>query len=267
MLIVKSRHLERVIGADTPLAQVTARTIDRYVVTRLDEGKSRNTIHKELTTLRGALRLAKRRGEFAQDLNAVMPLDFSPKYSPRSRALSIPETDRLLEHFEKKPERRALLAFLLATGATYPSEVENAQRGDVTDRFVHLRGTKTATRNRRVPIVSYAQPWLKIALEHGPPFAPWTNIRRDLHLACTALTIEPISPNDIRRTFGHMLRASGVEPQLIAVAMGHVDGRMVEKVYGRITPEELAHLLEDRLKRSGRGLNRRGRSKKRGKTA
>lgn len=61
-------------------------------------------------------------------------------------------------------------------------------------------------------------------------------------------TFEHISPNDLRRTTGRQLRARGVEPQLLAAVLGHVDGRMVEKVYGRLAPEELAHLLDGRIR-------------------
>jgi integrase len=66
--------------------------------------------------------------------------------------------------------------------------------------------------------------------------------------ACNRQHFAHVSPNDLRRTFGHALRARGVEPQLIAPAMGHVDGQMVERVYGRLQPEELARLLETRLR-------------------
>jgi integrase len=45
--------------------------------------------------------------------------------------------------------------------------------------------------------------------------------------------------NDLRRTFGTWLRKQGVDPSLIAPAMGHADSRMVERVYGRLPPENL----------------------------
>jgi hypothetical protein len=52
---VKAGHVVRVLGADTKLARVDAREVDRFIETRLAEGASRNTIHKELTVLRGTL--------------------------------------------------------------------------------------------------------------------------------------------------------------------------------------------------------------------
>jgi hypothetical protein len=43
---------------------------------RLAEGACRNTVKKELTTIRGMLKVAKRRGEFPSDIGAVMPEGF-----------------------------------------------------------------------------------------------------------------------------------------------------------------------------------------------
>src|SRR5689334_3092596 len=60
----KSGHLVRILGEGMPLSKFNARIVDSYVETRQDEGASNNTISKELTTLRGALKVAKRRGEF-----------------------------------------------------------------------------------------------------------------------------------------------------------------------------------------------------------
>lgn len=248
MLTQKGRHLTRLMGSDTPLSQVGPAEVDRFITARLTEKASRSTIYKELVTLRGALRLARRRGEYARSVEEVMPLDFSVTYRPKTRVLSLDEIKRV---GAKLPvARAAVFYFLLATGATYPSEVTKLRKSDIdTSKWlVLLRGTKRETRHRRVPIVAYARDWLRAALPYVP-FERWSNIRRDLHIACDAAQIPRFSPNDVRRTFGTLLRAHGVEPQLIAPAMGHADSRMVERVYGRLVPEQLASLLEQRISR------------------
>jgi integrase len=246
MLGVKSRQLLRVFGADCTLANVTAETVDRFIATRLREGASRSTVHKELTTLRGALKLARRHGRFPRDVASVMPLDFSIRYKPRERALSFSEIDRLLG--ELTPPKRAIVAFLLATGATYPSELANLRRSDVDLETwsVRLRGTKRASRDRTVPIVPWAREWVGLAMPHLP-FARWTNIRRDLHQACDRARIGRVSPNDLRRTAATLLRTAGIEPHLIGRFLGHGDSRMAERVYGRLRDETFADLLESRL--------------------
>jgi len=120
--------------------------------------------------------------------------------------------------------------------------------------FVLVRGTKRATRWRTVPIVSRDQrTLLEYTLEHakgpkeGALFEEWQNIRRDLREACRRVGIETCSPNDLRRTCLSWLRASGVAPHLLAPLAGHADSRMVERVYGRLQPAELAALIADQL--------------------
>jgi integrase len=109
---------------------------------------------------------------------------------------------------------------------------------------------------------------MRLALKHLP-LEPWGNVRRDLHACCERVStcaacrrrgsvrrdpdcpscartpiVAPFSPNDLRRTLPTLLRAQGIDPQLLAPLLGHADSRMVERVYGRIAPEQLGHLLE-----------------------
>jgi len=102
---------------------------------------------------------------------------------------------------------------------------------------------------RTVPIVSVDQHRL---LEHalkcsrgegGKLFRPWAKVRRDLIEACKDAGIPPCSPNDLRRTCATWMRAAGVTLANIAPLMGHSDSKMVEKVYGRLSPRELGVLL------------------------
>lgn len=243
---IKARQLCRVLGATTPIETIDAIAVDHYVATRLAEGVARGTVYKELVVLRGALKLARRRGKSVRDVAEVMPVDFSVDYKPRERALTFREIDALLEQLPT--HRRALVAFLLATGATYPSEVESVTRADVDlSRWtVRLRGTKRRTRDRTVPVVDFARPWLLLAVSHVP-FTRWSNVRRDLHTACRAAGIAPVCPTDFRRTLATLLRRAGVEPSLIGRLLGHADSRMAERVYGRLGSDALGALLSQRL--------------------
>jgi integrase len=143
-LTKKARQLVRVLGAETLMGAVDARAVDEYIATRLREDIARSTIYKELVTLRGALKLARRQGYDCLPVDEVMPLSFSPKYRPRERALSEIEIAALLKALGAWPQRQAIVAFLLATGATYPSEVAPLRKGDVDEKkwLVRLRGTK-----------------------------------------------------------------------------------------------------------------------------
>jgi len=251
------------------LKNLRARHVDEYVEQRRLEGAAESTIQKELTTLRAALKLAKRRQLWHGDVTAIMPQGFSPEYKPKERFLTREELPRLLR--ELPGPRAAVVAFIVATSAEWRA-VERALRADVAadGSLVLLRGTKRATRHRPVPIVTDDQrALLAYALEHAGSagdalFPPWKNVRRDLQVACrragcratgclddadrkapcaredcARAALAPCSPNDLRRTFAHWMRALGMPLELIAPAMGHADTRMVERVYGRFSENEL----------------------------
>ncbi|MBK6533732.1 MAG: hypothetical protein IPF99_30345 [Deltaproteobacteria bacterium] len=80
-----------------------------------DRGGSEGIIHKELVTLRAALKLARRAGLWNVDPAALLPVAFAPEYKPRSRCLTRRELARLLA--ELSPDRAARVAFMVATSA------------------------------------------------------------------------------------------------------------------------------------------------------
>ena len=157
-------------------------------------------------------------------------------------AVSVPEdVNKLLA--ELSPDQAA---FIVASSASW-GPTDDARRQDIAADFasVHVRGTKRTTRNRIVPVVlPMQQALLKFASEHGEGtsgylFRRWTNAGRDIKAACKRAGVEPCTPNDLRRTFAVWLRSAGAPPDVIAPCMGHRDSNMVERVYGRLTPDML----------------------------
>ena len=250
---VKVRHLARVLGGSLPLVSLTAERVDGYTRRRLEDGASRHTIGKELTALRGVLKLARRRGLHARDPGAVLPSGWETGYQPRRRALSSAEVEAALSAMARTlPHRAAWLALALGTGARR-SEVERIRREDVRLDLgtVTIRGTKTDKSDRVVPVLSLTRPFLAAALawgEHaGRLVQRWTNVGRDLPGLLVGLGYQRATPNDLRRTLATWLRAAGAEASLVAEVLGHTDSRMVERVYGRLSPAQLAAALESRL--------------------
>jgi integrase len=251
----KAGHLVRVFETDERgdhvpfhLTRLRAFDVDRYISARRREGAGDQTISKELVVLRKSLRLAIRAGLWRGRVEEVIPVAFSPGYEPRKRFLSDDELSKLLAALT--PDRSARAAFIVATSACW-RETELARTDDVSRdlRSVLLRGTKRKTRFRTVPIVS---PLQRSLLEHTLRYAagegealfrPWGNVRRDLAEACQRSGIERASPNDLRRTFANWYVAAGVPLFPIAQAMGHKDTRMLERVYGRQSPEQLAAMM------------------------
>ena len=248
----KAGHLVRLFEAmpdgsrvGFPLAKLEARDVDSFISKRRGEGAGENTISKELITLRAALRLARRAGIWLGDASAIA---FSPEYKPRTRALSPDEVAALLS--ELAPDRSARVAFIVATSACWrETELALTEDVDTNLHYALIRGTKRSSRFRHIPIVSAtSRSLLEYALRHSAGestslFLPWSNVRRDLLQACERAGIAPCSPNDLRRTCATWLHAAGAPPDLIAPILGHVDTRMVERVYGRLNPAALSQRL------------------------
>lgn len=269
----KVGHLARILGPSTLLIQITARTVDAYIRQRLDEEASRHTVAKELGALRSALKLARRRGDYHRDPAEVLPGGWSAEYRPRTRSLGRAELGKLLA--ELAPTRAAQVAFIVATGARW-SEAVSARREDIDlrRRMVTLRGTKTELSARVVPILPHvldlAQRAVGGAARQGPSYPHWQNVRRDIAAACVRAGIDRCSPNDLRRTASGWLVQRGAPSNLVGQFMGHADGRMVERVYGRLTPAQLGVALGTHVGHrvaSGGVRSRRSQSRKAAKTA
>jgi integrase len=239
------RHLARVLGANTALAAVHAAEVDGYTAQRIAEGAARSSVGKELSTLRGALKLARRHREYPYGLDEVMPNGFSLEYVPGTRHLREPQVQKLLDKLP--PKRRAIVAFIVATGADLGS-VDTAKRRDVnlSKNTVKVWGTKNSKRERTIPILPIFEDLVRYAAEHMP-FEPWSNVRRDLTVACRRAGVPRVTPRDLRRTHGSILRQRGVEPHLIGKMLGHGDSRMVERVYGQLPADSLGGLIEFRI--------------------
>jgi integrase len=246
----KLGHVGRLMPA--MLADVDAAACERFIETRLAEGAAQTTVKKELRALGATLRHARRSGLYERDPAAVIP-ELEETYQPRTRALSPLEFVALVNALPK--ERAAHVVFIVCTGARW-SESVRARSEDVTGSMVLLRGTKTKRALRTVPVPPTLRGALAWSLTHaagdtltladGMLFASWSNVRRDLALACAAIGTAPVTPNDLRRTFATWLRMSGVTPDIIGAALGHTTSRMAELVYGRIAPADLDRLITER---------------------
>jgi hypothetical protein len=120
------------------------------------------------------------------------------------------------------------------------SEVESATWADfdLEGGWVRLRGTKTSSSDRRVPIPTSIVPILEaFEVRTGPVVERWLNVRRDLANACRRAGIAAVTPNDLRRTFASWMKQQGEDSAVVAKLMGHSSTRMVDLVYGRLNEE------------------------------
>lgn len=260
MYRVKGRRLLKTLG-NPWVHEINADMLDKYILKRRssdpDHGNAADhTIQKELITVRRALKYALKR-----NMLHAMPHwpEFSPDYVPRKVWLTVGQFEALCSELE--PERR-MWASLAALAGCRSGEAERVTWDMVnfaTNR-IRVPGSKTdMSRDRPVPIA----PALRARLlgvpkdgRTGPVAGRWGNVRRDLHAAIDRFNVKTkerseatgtkatppvpkVSPNDLRRTFASWLIQEGAPPLTVAALMGHTTTRMIEKVYGKLSAENL----------------------------
>ncbi len=242
----KLRHLMRVLGKGLPLAQVTAPLVDEYIRVRRGEGAARYTVAKELTALRMALKVARRRGEFDKEVSQVMPVGYATGYKPRTRRVTIAEAWSLIGVLPAHAGK--YVAFVCATtardSAVWRARGEDLRGGSGT---IVVRETKTKAAAREVPLTSVTAAFARHAFQSVAPEAAVAvdtgSLRHALHRACKTLGLKPISPNDLRRSVAHWLLSAGAPRGVVAAFMGHSSTKMLDEVYGKLDAQEIGAAL------------------------
>lgn len=251
------RNIVAFFGDSYQLDKLTGAEVDRFISTRRLKVKE-YTINGDLVALRVILKTLKRKLLWTGDIQAVLPSGFSTGYQPKKRTLSASEVQVILSR--ALPHRKAFIAFALMVGARL-SELQRARVEDIQETTVNgskayivgLRGSKTDKNNRDggqvtrfVPVVKQWQlELMELVLQHGNKdgliVKEWKNPNTGIKCLCNKAEpkIELFSPHDLRRTFATWMRAEGTELSLIAASLGHSSSIMVERVYGRLNPQQL----------------------------
>lgn len=244
----KIRHVTRVLGA-VRLASLTHDKVQSYIEKRLEEKAHPHSIHRELTSLRLTLRSAKRAREFPGDPRETIPR-FKAGYVPQKEWVTAEQVWAAIARL--LPHRGAAVAFVIATAADF-SSVFTAERGDVTEGFVLVRGTKTGGRKRQVPRISVMAPFLRHALSYAEPapskllFAEWGSMARDVRLACRKAGVPEFTARTLRRSAATWMVSAGVPYEVAAKFLGHGSTAMLQKVYGQLAPADAARLIDERM--------------------
>lgn len=241
MYRTKVGHVLRVLGESYVLAAVTATTYDAFIRTRRAEGAADNTISKELLALDGIVLLAQRDGAWTGLPSALRPMGFSSGYQPRTRSLTRLEAGRLLAAVP--PQWRNHVRVALATGARRSELIRVTH--DAANQTVRIAGTKTEGSARRVPLVLVTQ---RAYLDNVTlPLGQWAHMNRDLARAASKAELDPVTPNDLRRTFASWLIEAGVTREEVAAMLGHRGTAMVYRVYGRADAAKEGDQIRRRL--------------------
>lgn len=241
-------HWVRLIPSSTLLADIGPGTFDDFIALRRKDRVEDYTIGKELTGMKTLLRLAKRSGCYAGDLDGLVPIDFDPSGKPGERALTPEEFLALVPKLT--PAQLAFVCVAIALGCRR-SEVMSVEAIAEDATLVFIAGTKTAGARRTVPILSVFRPML-VAVRHNVPVPKATawNFNRDLWAACDAAGIPRCCPNDLRRTHASWLKEADVDSDVVRRLMGHKTSQLVNLVYGRPRVEKLAASAEHSIANS-----------------
>lgn len=242
----KVGHAVRIFGRNTPLVDIDANAIDRYIGTRQGEGAKNTTIQRELTCIWQMLRHARRAGDYHLELSQVKPIGFSAGYKPRETFLPPDELPTLLEALT--PERAAWVCLAIATGGDI-SDVERVQPGDYDPerQVMQMRGTKNRHRTKQIPIPDPLLPLLESALGHLP--LSWPRVSKDLPELCEKLGITRVTPKDLRRTAGTWLSEMGVRIDTLSRFMRHGGAKVTFDVYAQPRPEATGQSIREQLQK------------------
>jgi integrase len=233
--IQKARNVFDYFGSATPLESLTEERIAEYTKHALAL-RAPPTVERELRELKQSFVAAKIEPPAFPDLGDT------GAGRERERFLVRPEQMRLL--MAASGPRRDHILMYLHTGAS-KSELFRIEPRDCLfeQNEVRIRGTKTKSRDRFIPMTPEVREILWRRLGQTPMFEPWGrgNADRDLRKWARAAELGPVSFNDLRRTFATVLAMAGVPILHLMHMMGHKSTRMLERVYARVGQGQHMH--------------------------
>jgi integrase len=263
---ISARHLERHLGSDLDVNATNLLLAgEHHMKERRKEGTGDGTIAKEIGYGVMGLDRGRELGLFGGE-----PSSFTPKalrgyrYQPRKRVLTREEFAALLEA-ERKASGRCSWAiprgdYLRGYVFLGPRQAElySTPKDDVdlSRRVLPIYGTKTDCAVREVPIVDELMPVIERQLRTPGPMLfdqPWHRARmhQNLRRWCADAGIEPLTANDLRRTYATWMSEANVPESLLLKYMGHTSSTMLRAVYAQVTDKMHA----DAIERFGSALN------------
>lgn len=208
------------------------------------------TVKRELDMIKGALILERRRQDPAQVSDPANRLRDPKDYWPRLK-VPAPNKDRYLRRHEyeqlreqlRQPYKRDWLLWAVYSGGR-KGEVASLRWEDVDleRQQLHIRGTKTPKADRWIPLHPLLNAWViertASRPRRGKILQRWSNVNDDLLEACERAKMDRVNMNDLRRTFCSWMLQAAVPIAVVSDLMGHVDTKMVSRVYGHLEAEQ-----------------------------
>lgn len=249
-----NRKLIPVLGT-VAVGKLDGLTVERFLVGQTTWGGA--TKRLALNALRCALKYAVDVGALPQ-LPKLRPVKGSTKRTlPRPVALTAQEAKLLLVH-APSPAHRACWAYAMGQGLR-PSEATCLDWSDVSwaDQTVRVRGTKTSTSDRLVPLTpatlgELLPYWNRLGSpQAGPAFVwrgkPLGSWKRALDLACERAGFASdrrVFPNLFRHTFATSAALAGLPKAITKELLGHsARSEMLELAYTNPNPVQVREAL------------------------
>lgn len=236
-------RLRETFGALRP-DQITREKCRAYVAKRRRRGRGDNTIRKELTTLRSALRW--------NDKNTPAVIEMPSMPTPREVFITRDEFYQLYDA-AKAPHIKLFLLLAWSTAGRKEAILSLTWEQINFKRGVVDLGSGVGNKGRAKPPMTQK---LKAALLEAKKGAvteyvvEWAgdrvgSIRKGFDAAVRASGLNPsLTPHDIRRSAARRMVESGRPMSEVSQFLGHTSTTVTERVYGRYSPEYLRKAAE-----------------------
>lgn len=242
--------LEQRLGEITAVEWNHDRVVEYIERRQAEKAVKLTTVKRELDMIKGALILERRRQDPTTVLDPAVRLRDPKDYWPRLK-VPAPNKDRYLRRHEyeqlreelRQPYKRDWLLWAVYTGGR-KGEVAGLRWEDVDleRQQLHIRGTKTEKADRWIPLHPLLNAWViertSSRARRGKLLQRWSNVNDDLIEACERAKMDRVNMNDLRRTFCSWMLQAAVPIAVVADLMGHVDTKMVSRVYGHLEAEQ-----------------------------
>jgi integrase len=240
--IISKNHLIKLLGADTPLSEITTTRVYAYQEKRIAAGASSSSVRQELSMLSRMFRIA--RGSWQLNIeNPVTAIDRVPPAPGKERFLNRDEAEIVLTE-SKKVRNKKFYTYVLLLMHTGMRSAEAARLKisdiDLDRRIVTIWKTKSA-RPRTVPLTDEVMAaihelpleedgYLFLSASHRASakqmLQPGKIFRRSWETTMRRINIKnplfkPFTPHDIRHTAASHLLMQGVDTRIIADILGH----------------------------------------------
>ena len=248
------RQIRQMIPAGTRYAasDFTRKAVSRFLASLKVSGSTKNRYRAALSVF--ARWLVERE---VLDHNPVRDVRGAKENAPRDKWLTIAQAQAVCEAAPQP--YRALFALLYGAGVEISAALTVTPRDiDYPNETVHVRGTKTAWRNRVVVVDRWAFKHVaRITTFPGETlFGPITYMMayHAHRAALEAVQLTGYTLHDARHSYAVNALKAGLRPEVVARQLGHKDATLVNKVYGRYVPSPSDYVLPQTLRVESGGI-------------